>query len=79
MIKIYCIVCDKCRKFKNVEKHQVFLLFTISVVINIKKVKEDESIKMLKILGLIINIKEYQKTYTVFPLIRAGPQISAAL
>ena len=39
---------------------KVFLLFTVSVVMNIK---EEESIEMLKILGLLNNIKEYQKIY----------------
>ena len=37
-----------------------FLLFTVSVVMNIK---EEESIEILKILGLLNNIKEYQKIY----------------
>ena len=39
---------------------KVFLLFTVSVVMNIK---EEESIEILKILGLLNNIKEYQKIY----------------
>ena len=46
------------------KKHQVFLLFTVSVVINIIKIyKEEDSIETLKILDLITNIKEYQKLY----------------
>ena len=37
-------------------------MFTVSVVMNIKKIiKEDKSIEILKILGLINNIEEYQK------------------
>ena len=46
------------------KKHQVFLLFTVSVVINIIKIyKEEDSIETLKILDLIPNIEEYQKLY----------------
>ena len=42
MIKMYCNICNKYRKFKNSkiylkEKHQVFLLLTVSVLMNIKK------------------------------------------
>ena len=40
MMKIYCNVCDKYRKFKNPKISYIFkktLLSTISVVINIKK------------------------------------------
>ena len=33
------------------------------MVINIKIFKEEESIEILKILGLITNIEEYQKIY----------------
>ena len=39
-------------------------MFTVSVIINIKKIfKEKQSIKILKIIGLIINLVEYQKIY----------------
>ena len=45
--------------FKN---HYVFLLLIVSVAMNITKIfKEKKSIKILKILGLITNIEEYQK------------------
>ena len=45
------------------KKHS-FLLFTVRVVMNIKrKFKEKDSIEILKILGLITNIDEYQKIY----------------
>ena len=45
-------------------KKQVFSLFAVTVVINMKKVfKEEESIEILKILGLITNKEEYQKLY----------------
>ena len=39
------------------------LLFTVSVVMNMKKVFKEEKIEILKIIGLIINIEEYQKIY----------------
>ena len=41
----------------------MFLNFAVIVVINIKIFKEEESIEILKILGLITNIEEYQKIY----------------
>ena len=51
-------------KFKNpkisyiLKKHQISLLFTVNVVMNIKKiVKVEESIEKLRILGLITNKK----------------------
>ena len=64
MTKIYCNVSNNFRKFENVyfqKKNKVFLLFVISTVM-IKKNKE-ESIEILKILGLITNKAEYQKIY----------------
>ena len=45
------------------KKHEVFLLFVVSVVMNVKKIKEEESIQMLKFLGLNTNIEEYRKMY----------------
>ena len=43
-------------------KHQIFLLFTVSVVINIKNIyKEEEPSEILKILDLITNVEEQQK------------------
>ena len=54
--------------FKKLEYYiflkDVFLLFTKSVVMNMKKIfKEEDSIEILKIVGLIANIEEYQKLY----------------
>ena len=44
------------------KKHQVFIQFEVSVVINIMKIfEEEESIEISKILGLITNIKEFRK------------------
>ena len=43
MVNVFCTVCDKHRKFKNPKisyiqkQYQVFLLFLVSVVTNIKK------------------------------------------
>ena len=72
---MYRNVCNKNRKLKKKIKiscifkktyflKKTFPLFTASVVINIKKTfKEEESIEILKILGLINNIEEFQKIY----------------
>ena len=71
MIKIYCIVCDKYGKFKSPKIYMFekslclsifFFFFAVNVVMNRKKlIKQDKSIKILKNLGLITNIEEYQK------------------
>ena len=43
----------------------LYMLFTVSVVMNLKKIfKEEKSVDIAKILGLIDNIEEYQKIYT---------------
>ena len=47
----------------NAENVTYFDKFGVSVVMNIKIFKEEESIEILKILGLITNIEEYQKIY----------------
>ena len=68
MIKIYCIVCDKYGKFKSPKIYMfekslcLSIFFAVNVVMNRKKlIKQDKSIKILKNLGLITNIEEYQK------------------
>ena len=76
MIKIYCIVCDKYGKFKSPKIYMfekslclsilfyfiLFYFFAVNVVMNRKiLIKQDKSIKILKNLGLITNIEEYQK------------------
>ena len=54
----------KTLNYHIIFKKQVFSLFAVTVVINMKKVfKEEESIEILKILGLITNKEEYQKLY----------------
>ena len=67
MKKLYCVICGKYRKF---EKPKIsYLLEKISVLSIIcskckneddKIFKEEESIEMLKLLGLINNIEKYQ-------------------
>ena len=50
-MKIYCNVCNEYRKFKNPKisciwkKKKIFILLTVSMVINIKKIfREEDSI-----------------------------------
>ena len=68
MKKFYCTICSQYRKF---EKPKILYLlektFAFSIICskckneNEKIFKEEESIEMLKILGLINSIEEYQK------------------
>ena len=45
-------------------RYEVFLLFTVSMVMNMKKkFREEESVEILKILGSINNIEVYQKIH----------------
>ena len=70
MKKLYCANCSKYRKF---EKSKISYLLEKTLVPSIicskcknedeKIFQEEKSIEMLKILGLINNIKEYQKIY----------------
>ena len=67
-MKMYCNVCNKYRKFKN---HKISYIFKktldFSIVYSecgLKEIfKEEDSIKILKILGFITNIEEYQELY----------------
>ena len=69
MKKFYCVICGKYRKL---EKPKISYLLEKTLVLSIicskcknedeKIFKEEESIEILKILGLINNIEEYQKT-----------------
>ena len=69
---MYCNVCNKIENLKKnnqilKKEHQVIELFTVSVVINMKKIfKEEESIEVLKTLSLVKNVEEYQKIYNYF-------------
>ena len=66
MKKFYCVICGKYRKL---EKPKISYLLEKTLVLSIicskcknEDEKEEESIEILKILGLINNIEEYQKT-----------------
>ena len=50
---------------ENFKKSKIlYMLFTVSVVMNMKKIfKEEKSVEIAKILGLIDNIEQYQKIY----------------
>ena len=69
MKKLYCVICSKYRKFEK-PKRSYFLEKTLVLSIiystcknkDKKYFKEEESIEILKIIGLINNIEEYQKT-----------------
>ena len=68
MKKIYCIVCGKYKKFKNLQISYIFeKILDLSIICskcgskNEEIFKEDESSEILKILDSIINIEEYQK------------------
>ena len=66
---MYCNVCSKYRKSKKTKICIFKKTLSLSIVYSkcgreFKKIfKEEESIKILKILGLINNIEEYQKIY----------------
>ena len=70
MKKLYCVNYCKYRKF---EKPKISYLLEKALVLSIicskckyedeKVFKEEESIVMLKIFGLINNIEEHQKIY----------------
>ena len=67
---MYSNVCNKYKKFKNpkilyIKKKTLDLSFAYSKCGHeYKKLfKEEESIEILKIIGLITNIEEYQKMY----------------
>ena len=67
MKKLYCIICGKYRIF---EKPKISYLLEKTLVLSIicskwknedkKTFKEEESIEILKILGLINNVEKYQ-------------------
>ena len=67
---MHCNVCNKCRKFKKTKISHIFKkTLSLSIVYSkcsheYKQIfKEEESIEILKILGLINNIEEYQRIY----------------
>ena len=68
---MYSNVCTKYRKFEKAKTSCIFIkLLSLSIVYRKsgqeyqKLFKEEESTEILKILGLINNIEEYQKIYS---------------
>ena len=61
---MFAINIENLKKLKYyifLKKHSFFLLFTVSVVMNMKKkIKEEKSIEILKVLGVINDIEEHQ-------------------
>ena len=60
MDNLYCVICGKYRKC---EKPKISLWYHFSLLVQEwiwKKIKEEESAEILKILGLIYNIEKYQ-------------------
>ena len=67
---MYCNVCNKYRKYQKTKISYIFKkALRLSIVYSKcdheyeKIFKEEESIEILKIIGLINNIEEYQKIY----------------
>ena len=65
-MKIYCNVCNKYRKSKNIKVYIFKKALRLFIVYSkcsheYEKIFEEESIEILKILCLITNIEEYQK------------------
>ena len=63
MKKLYCVICGKYRKFDKPKISYIFeKILVLSVICSMcrnedeKKIKEEESIEILEILGLIKNI-----------------------
>ena len=59
MKKLYCLICGRCRKFKNPKISYIFEKTLVSVIFSKCKnedekiFKEEKPIEILKILGLI--------------------------
>ena len=68
-MKIYCNVCNKYIKSKKTKILYIISIISLSIAYSKcgheyeKMLKEEESIEILKILGLITNIEGYQKIY----------------
>ena len=70
MEKLYCVICDKNQKFEKLKiSYHLEKTLVLSIICSKyknedeKMFKEEESIEVLKILGLINNIEEYQKIW----------------
>ena len=65
----YCFICKKYKEFKNCKIYICYKTFLFSSILNKceseyeKKNMEEESVEILKILGLITNMEKYQKIY----------------
>ena len=57
---MYCIICSKYGKFEKIS-YLLEKTLVLSSISDEKIFKEEESIEILKILGLISNIEDYQK------------------
>ena len=73
MRKIYCTTCKKYKEFKKPKRpyicHKTFFPFSICKKCGSedeKTFKDKKSTEILKIIGLITNIEEYQKIYNHF-------------
>ena len=69
---MYCNACNKYRKSKKPKISYIFRKALSLCIVHSKCVheyekifKEEESIEIIKILGLINNIEEYQKIYNL--------------
>ena len=69
-MKICCNICSEYRTFQNPKISYIFLkTLDLSIVYSkcghgYKKIsKEEDSVEILNILGLITNMEEYQKLY----------------
>ena len=67
MKKLYCVVCNKYRKFEKLKIYLLEKTLVLSIICSKCKnedeeILEEESIEISKILDLIFNIEEYQKT-----------------
>ena len=67
MKKLYCVICGKYRKFEKPKiSHPLQKTLAFSIIFSKCKnkdetiFKKEESIEILKILGLINNIEKYQ-------------------
>ena len=69
-MKIYCNVYNNCKKFKKPKVSDIFEKILDPFIFHSKYgheyqiiFKEEDSIETLKVIGLIINIEEYQKLH----------------
>ena len=63
---MYCNICNKYRKFKNIIQfcQKIKSFYYSQCGHRYEKIFKEESIEILKIIGLTNNIDEYQKQYS---------------